>query len=312
MYIRSIEVQGIADLPYCRLTEISSQGMRFKMATPETTALADSMALWFAVFDEVTLVDLIVQWGWAQEEDVEVFGEERVEEVHWFDGAYASMWVEDRDVSITLEVVLGAGTLQQLRQLISNPEIQVALMTEPVFAATVSLRWSNDHQVMGIGLSGIQLGQWRMPVEKPHWYPGLLRLLQMRFFRNHNRFSVAETTLSTMLSLNGFERYRAFQDACSEWGHLRAASLLDREPVLLIDDKPIRRWGDDMEAKVRVLASWYLMEADIVWSDRLLDNAPSTKQIWGVDLTFDGSVDGHTLNLRSQDTTIQFLPQTDH
>ena len=52
------------------------------------------------------------------------------------------------------------------------------------------------------------------------------------------------------------------------------ASVLDREPVLLIDDKPIRRWGDDMETQLRVLASWYLMEADIVWSDRFLENTP--------------------------------------
>ena len=113
-----------------------------------------------------------------------------------------------------------------------------------------------------------------------------------------------------MLSLNGYERYREFQNACSAWGDVRVASLLDREPVLLIDDKPIRRWGDDMEAKIRVLASWHLIEADIVWSDRLLDNAPSTKQIWGVDPTVTDTVDGRTLNLRAQDTTIQFPSQT--
>ena len=311
MYIRSIEIQGMTDLPYCRLTEIPSKGMRFEQATPETTALADAIAMWFSAFDEVTLVDLIVQWGWAQEEDIEVFGEERVEEIQWFDGACASMWVEERDVSISLDLVLDAGTLQQMRQLISNPEVQVALMTDPVFVATVSLRWSNDHQVMGIGLSGVQLGQWRMPVEKPHWYAGLLQLLKMRFFRNHNRFAVAEAALSTMLSLNGFERYSAFQDACSEWGKLRVASLLDREPVLLIDDRPIRRWGDDMEANIRVLASWHLIESDIVWSDRLLGNAPSTKQIWGVDSTSEDAVGGRALNLRAQDTTIQF-PQGEH
>ena len=77
-----------------------------------------------------------------------------------------------------------------------------------------------------------------------------------------------------MLSLTGFERYRAFQEACSEWGDVRVASVLDREPVLLIDDKPIRRWGDDMETQLRVLAAWYLIEADIVWSDRFLVNTP--------------------------------------
>ena len=310
MFIRAIEIQGVSDLPYCRLTEISSKGMRFQKATPETTALADSIALWFAVFDEVTLVDLVVQWGWAQEEDIEVFGEDRVEEIHWFDGACAAMWVEERDVSISLELVLDAGTLQLLRKLVSNPEVQVALMTEPVFTATVSLRWSNDYQVMGIGLSGMQLGQWRMPVEKPHWYPGLLQLLKSRFFRNYNRFAVAESALSNMLSLTGFDRYRSFQQACSEWGDIRVASLLDREPVLLIDDKPIRRWGDDMEGKIRVLAAWHLIEADIVWSDRLLQNPPAEKQIWGVDSTVEGAVDGRFLNLRAQDTTLHFPNKT--
>ena len=153
MHIRSIEIQGVADLPYCYLTDIPSYGMRFERATPETTALADSIAMWFAAFDEVTLVDLIVQWGWAQEEDIEVFVKERVEEVHWFDGSCAAMWVEERDVSISLEVVLDAGSLQRLRKIISNPEVQLALMTEPTFAATVSLRWSSDHQVMAVGLS---------------------------------------------------------------------------------------------------------------------------------------------------------------
>ena len=116
MYIRSIEIQGVADLPYCHLTNVPADGMRFQRCTPETTALADSIAMWFAAFDELALVDLIVQWGWAQEEDIEVFVKDRVEEVHWFDGSCAAMWVEDRDVSIALEVVLDAGALQRLRQ----------------------------------------------------------------------------------------------------------------------------------------------------------------------------------------------------
>ena len=84
------------------------------------------------------------------------------------------------------------------------------------------------------------------------------------------------------------------------------ASVLDREPVLLIDDKPIRRWGDDMETKIRVLAAWYLMEADIIWSDRLLANAPYTKQVLGIDPRDKTATDGRTLNLRAQDTMIHF------
>ena len=304
MYVRSIEIQGLADLPYCQLSDIPQSGMRFKEANPETTALADAMAIWFAAFNEEALVDLIVQWGWAREEDIEVFGDERVEEVQWFDGTCASMWVEDRDVSIALEVVLDPASVQYIRQAVSNPEVQVTLMTEPTFSATVSLRWSNDHQVMAIGVSAVQFGHWRMPVEKPHWYATIFRLLSNRFFRNHNRFSVADAGLGAMLSLTGFERYLAFQNACRHLGAVRVASLLDREPVVLINDKIVRRWGDEMEGQLRVLASWHLMEADIIWSDRLLDDAPLSKQIWGIDA--ESVLEGRTLNARAQDRTLQF------
>ena len=304
MYVRSIEIQGLADLPYCQLSNIPKSGMRFTQATPETTALSDAMAIWFAAFNEEALVDLIVQWGWAREEDIEVFGDERVEEVQWFDGTCAGMWVEDRDVSISLVLSLDAASVQYIRQVVSNPEVQVTLMTEPTFSATVSLRWSNDHQIMAIGISAIQFGHWRMPVEKPHWYPAIFQLLSNRFFRNHNRFSVAEAGLSAMLSLTGFERYQDFQEACRHLGAVRVASLLDREPVVLIDDKVIRRWGEEMDAQLRVLASWHLIEASIVWSDRLLDDAPASKQIWGIDPQ--SEIEGITLNARAKDTTLQF------
>lgn len=306
MYIRSIEIQGLTDLPYCLLTDIPQEGLRFNASTPETTALADAIAMWFACFEETALVDLIVQWGWAHEEDVEVIGEGRVEEISWFDGTYAAMWPEERDVSITLSVILDGDSVQQCRQIIANPEVQVALMTEPTFEATVSLRWSDDHQVMGIGLASIQLGQWRMPTEKPHWYGRLLTLMQRRFFLNGNHFAVAERALTTMLSINGFHRYQAFISACEHVGDVRVASLLDREPVLLIDDGPVRRWGNDMLTRLRVLAAWHLVEADIVWSERLLANPPKHKQIWGVDPTEPNALEGASLNLRSKDKTLQF------
>ena len=309
MYIQSVEIQGLADLPYCLLKEVPSSGMTFIEATPETTALADALAIWFAAFDEMNLVDLLVQWGWAQEEDIEVFGEGLIEEVSWFDGTCSSMWVEARDVSISLDIVLDNEAVQTLRQLISNPEVQVALMSDPTFSATLSMRWSNDHQVMGLAFTSIRLGQWRMPSEKPVWYLGLMRLFSQRFFRNHNRFMVAECALCTMLSIDGFERYQSFQQACSKWGELRVVSILDREPMLLINDRRIRRWGAEMESTIRVLASWHLVSSDIVWSDRVLSDRPMNKQVWGIESRLTESVDGRTLNARSSDVTLRF-PKT--
>ena len=306
MYIESVEIQGLADLPYCVLTEIPSQGMTFREATPETTALADALAIWFAAFDEMTLVDLLVQWDWAQEEDIEVFGEGLVEEVSWFDGTCSSMWVEDRDASISLDIRLDIETVQTFRQLIANPEVQVALMSEPTFSATLSMRWSNDHQVMGLAFTSIRLGQWRMPSEKPVWYLGMMRLFHQRFFRNHNRFMVGECALSTMLSLDGFERYQSFQQACSKWGELRVVSILDREPMLLINNRRIRRWGAEMESTIRILASWYLVSSDIVWSDRVLTDRPVNKQVWGIESHSTESLDGRTLYARASDVTLRF------
>jgi len=306
MYIQSVEIQGLADLPYCLLQEIPSSGMTFQEATPETTALGDALAIWFAAFDEMSLVDLLVQWGWAQEEDIEVFGEGLVEEVSWFDGTCSSMWVEDRTVSISLDIGLDNDTVQTLRQLIANPEVQVALMSEPTFSATLSMRWSNDHQVMGLSFTSIRLGQWRMPTEKPVWYLQLMRVFYQRFFRNHNRFMVAECALSTMLSIDGFTRYQSFQQACAKWGELRVVSILDREPMLLINDRRIRRWGAEMESTIRVLASWHLVSSDIVWSDRVLSERPMNKQIWGIAPGLKESRDGSALNARSSDVTLRF------
>lgn len=306
MYISSVEVQGLADLPYCLQQDIPPQGLRFTAATPETTAFADAIALWFAAFDELALVDLVVEFGWAQEEDIEVLGEGLVEELSWFDGTNASMWVEDRSVSISLVLALDTETVQDLRRLIPQPEVQVALMTEATFSATVSLRWSDDYQVVNLALSGIQLGQWRMPAERPAWFFSMTRLFQRRFFRNHNRFSVAEEALSVMLSIDGFERYQQFQSACARWGDIRVVSVLDRAPMLLINNLPLRRWGMQMEQNLRVLASWYLMNAEIVWSDVLLPDPPSEKQVFGVDQKHPKAIDGSRLNIREGDQTLRF------
>ncbi len=306
MYISAVEIQGLADLPYCLLKDIPSQGMTFLKATPETVALADAVEMWFAAFDEESLVDVLVQWGWAVEEDIEVFGDGLVEELSWFDGTCAKMWVEDREVTITVDVQLDGAVVQDLRRLIPNPEVHVALMSDPRFSATLSLRWTADFQAMALSFSSVSLGPWKVPADKPKWYLALMHLFARRFFRNHNRFSVAETALSSMLSVDAFHRYETFQRACEVWGRIRVASILDREPMLLIDERSIRRWGSDIDSQLRVLAAWHLSGAAIVWSDLLMEEPPVDVQVWGIEPNSPSSIDGATLNLRALDTTLTF------
>ncbi len=306
MHISAVEIQGLADLPYCVLKDVPPQGMTFRKSTPETVAFADAIEIWFAAFDEESLVDLLVQWGWAVEEDIEVFGEGLVEEVSWFDGTCARLWAEGRDVSISVDVELDGSLVQEVRRLIPNPEVQVALMSDPRFSATLSIRWTADFQAMALSFSSVSLGPWMVPAEKPTWYLALMHLFARRFFRNHNRFSVAETALSSMLSVDDFYRYERFQRACQDWGSIRVASILDREPMLLIDERPIRRWGSTIDSQLRVLASWYLSGTDIVWSDLLLKEPPADLQTWGIDANSPNSVDGTTLNVRASDETLTF------
>ena len=76
-------------------------------------------------------------------------------------------------------------------------------------------------------------------------------------------------------------------------GDLRVATIADGEPVLLLDSKPLRRWGDEVERQIRWLAVCHLFKADIVWSEHLPSESVN-RQIWGIDPT--STIDGQTLH----------------
>lgn len=306
MWIQSIDISGLMDLPQCTLDDIPQQGLRFRQATPETTALADAIELWFAAFQEDAIVDWVVGMGWAYEEEVEVFGEHQVEEVLWVDDTLPRVWVEDRDVSIYLKLGLDMQTIQSLRQFIVSPEILVSVMEEKSFSATVTLRFSNDYRVMAVGIQGMQLGSVRIPTERPVWIYKLFEHLSGRFVRDSERVSIAEAALQALLSMDGFERYQAFQDACALLGPVRVVGGRDRTPLLLVDGLPLRRWGTKITTQVRTLAASYLLPSTIVWSDELQNNPPQDKQVWGIDPASDR--DGTTLNALLMSAPLTFKP----
>ena len=116
------------------------------------------------------------------------------------------MWVEDRDVSIARCGRCRRSPAPEASD--SQSRSTVALMTEPlsqqqclfVGAVIVAVPLGRQHPS----------GQWRMPVEKPHWYSALLQIFQSR----SSEIIIGlqwQSALTTMLSLIGFERYRDFQ-----------------------------------------------------------------------------------------------------
>ena len=306
MWIQSIDISGLYDLPQCTLDDIPPEGMTFREATADTTALADAIGLWFAAFDEDAMVDWVTMMGWAYEEEIEVFGESHIEEILWVDGVLPRLWVEERDVSIHLTLGLNASVIQEMREFILEPDLLVSILEERTFSATVTVRFTNDYRVMAVGIHGTQLGAVRLPVEKPVWTPKLYEVMREQFFRDNTRRSIPEMAIQALLSIDGFERYQAFQEACATIGPIRVIGGRDRTPILLIDDLPMRRFGLPTIEQVRVLASWYLTPAEIIWNDVMVPNRPSQKQIWGIDPASNN--DGHRLNAVSNATPIQFKP----
>lgn len=306
MWIQSIDISGLYDLPQCTLDNIPAEGMTFRETTAETTALADAIGLWFAAFDDDAMVDWVINMGWAYEEEIEVFGEQHIEEILWVDGSLPRLWVDERDVSVHLKIGLESSMIQEMRGFILEPDVLVSLLEERTLSATVTVRFTNDYRVMAIGIHGLQLGSVRLPVEKPVWVPKLYELMTGRFYRDNIRQSIPEMALQALLSIEGFDRYQSFQDACAMIGSVRVVGGRDRTPILLVDNLPLRRLGLSTLEQVRVLASWYLTPSDIVWNDVIVMNRPSLKQIWGIDAT--SSNDGHHLNALSGSTPIQFRP----
>jgi len=304
MRIQSIDISGLYDLPQCTLDNIPPEGMTFREATAETTALADAIGLWFAAFDEDAMVDWVINMGWAYEEEIEVFGEPHIEEILWVDGTLPQLWVEERDVSVHLQIGLDPSMIQEMRHFIVEPELLVAVMEGACFSATVTVRFTNDYRVMAVGIQGLQLGSVRLPVEKPVWISKLYEMMRHRFYRDNTRDSIPEMAIQALLSIDGFERYQAFQEACATIGTVRVVGGRDRTPLLLLDNLPLRRLGLATIEYVRVLASWYLTPAQIVWNDVMGANRPSQKQIWGID--GDSSNEGHRLNALSNSAPIPF------
>ena len=306
MWIQSLDVTGLCDLPQCTLVDVPREGMTFHKASPETTALADAIELWFAAFHQDAIVDWVVGMGWAYEEEVEVFGEQHIEEVLWVDGTLPQLWLEDRDVSIRLTLGLDISTIQDLRTFVSAPDLVVALMDEKTLSATVTLRFTNDYRVMAVGIHALQLGSIRFPSEKPVWIPKLYALLHHRFVRSDDRISISESALQALLSLDGFERYEAFQEACASLGQVRVVGGRDRAPFMLVDNLPLRRWGTSTLNRLRILAAMHLLPADIVWCENLDSSQTDHRQIWGIDPSSEN--DGHRLNDAMMDAPIQFKP----
>ena len=307
MYIESLDISGLLDLPSCSLNKIPAEGMCFRKSTPATTALSDALALWFAAFDPDDLVNWVVRMGWAHEEDIQIVGEEIVEEVGWMDGQLPQLWVEDRDVSIQCSISLDSNEVSYLRSRLSDPEIQIALMERPVITGTVVIRFSNDFQVMSIERNAFLLGHYSLPIDRNFWKPIIYSFFNQRFVRNHPYLFVSEVALETLLSLSDYELYESFQHACT-FGKIRVATNADGEPILLLDSKPIQRWGTEIERQIRLLAVCHLIKADIVWSEDL-PKLNISRQIWGIDKH--SSIDDGVLNVVVVDAPINFRKPVD-
>jgi hypothetical protein len=301
MQILSISIEGTRDLPKCIISDISGS-TQFRGPTPQSSAIADAISFWFASLQSQDLSNLLVQWGWSNAEQIEVVGEDYPEQVFWNGALFPSIWVsDDKNFSVTLRIALDANQVGKIRSSTQDPTILLALMECPEFRMTISGLFTNDYQGMAISKSDIFIGEYEVPLERPYWLKRVLAGFRGGFFRNYEQFSVADQILKCALSITDYHLYVSFQDACKLYGDLRVTKSDDEAPILLLDDRPVTRWGWSIIQKLRSLAALHLFSADIVWIDDWMGEAAEGVQV------FSTSPTGDTLiNINNPKQPLQF------
>ena len=278
MQILAIQIEGLRDLPKCRLSELQNN-VQFQGPNPVSSAIADALSFWFAALRKEDMAELFRQWGWA-DDDLEVIGEEGPEQLFWENGLLPSLWVgENRSFSIVLTIALNAQQIGKIRQSTQDPDILLALMERPQFKMTVSGLFTRQFCGLALSKSDMFIGEYEVPLERPYWLRSVLRTFEGKFFRNYDHFSVPDQALTCALSVHHFPAYQAFQQAVQEIGQLRVAMSEQQKPMLLIDDRPMQRWGWSLTQHLRALASVYLFAADIVWVDNWFGVGPEKVQV---------------------------------
>jgi hypothetical protein len=275
MYVVSIRVRGFRDLPAARV-EDCERWMRLRGPSPAVTALGDAIELVFAALSETALARLAWRWGMIAEGlppgDPELNFPDQLDQLDPV--AARALLAPDakRSLKVDLELHLDPPLYRQLRELAARePRVVTALAERPTIRLSVGALFTTNHETMAIHLDGFSVGNQRFPThgkERPQWLSRFLSGLRGRFHRFDLEDDIPEQLLDAATSRDTHDAYLAWQTSFGPAGpHLRVARGADDRPILLGDNRPLRRYGQSGLDRASLAAAIHLSGADILWAE---------------------------------------------
>jgi hypothetical protein len=265
MWIRSVEVRGLRDLPGQRL-DAEPGAVSIAGPDPASTALFDALELSFAAVAGASLLPLLRRVGAATAaSEASAPGE-----LNLLDPAGLRDWLApgQQSLSVTLRLALDPQLHAKLRSAASaDPRVALALADDPTLSLVVGAVATTDHSALAVSLQRLDLGAealWAPEAERPRWQRALLSALGERLARAPGPDPLGALR-AAQRGRAGFGAYTRWTSALLPAGpRLRLAEDADGAPLLLGDELPLRRFGAAALRRAELAAAAVLSGADVL------------------------------------------------
>jgi len=273
MFIASLHVEGLADLPEFRIEGLQ-RCVHLRGPTPQTTAVGDAIALAFAAFSPAACERLLRRWGVVgPQEEPEFMGELCVAQAHWKDRYAARRLVYEpdrRSIVVTIKIELDPLLFRQLRdEAVRDPRLVAALAGGAHLELSVGALFATSFDALALSLRGVRIGSERFPTlekDRPVWLTRVLSSMSHRFHQHVTGDGLAMRVMEAATSREHYDRYQSWQAHLEpKLGVVRPAWGPGGMPVLLADEQPLIRWGRAGFEAAALAASVYLEDPDVLW-----------------------------------------------
>ena len=275
MYVRSLSINGLADLPSFRAEDLGRQ-VTIAGPSPAASAVGDGLALIFAALSERALCHLLLRWGLIQvAAETEISVEGLPVQATWTDRRLAKSIVSDqssRTVRARAELLLDPPLSTDLRaHAAREPRLAVGLDGTPSVSIEVSAFFGASWDILSISVQSVVIGGERFPIasnERAPWLSWLLKTLGDRFV-SHDETREHEAKVLASLISPAADRHAPVRRwerlSHPRLGHVRVAQLASGRAVFLGDDRPLSRHGVRAVRALKQSVSATMMGADVMW-----------------------------------------------
>jgi hypothetical protein len=271
MFITSIQVRGFRDLASFSATGLG-RVVHVLGPTPQTTALADAVQLTFAAVSQDLLADLIGRWQLCgPEEQPEIVGEPFPDQASWTDTSAAGAIVgPERNLRVELSMRLDPPLYGSLRQQAARePRLVAALSSGAELRLSVGALFTRSWDTMALTIHSVAFGDVALTdQDRKRWGNRFLRQLGERLHRFVPSAAVGDIAMAALTSRDQRGAYESWAVALLPDGpSLRVISGPGGRSQVLANERPLARWGWQVQEQAALAAAIHLSGADIVWAE---------------------------------------------